>query len=113
MYAYRHITHLSLNPTRFDLQLSSKFNNRLGNNPVPNRVLDRKGPNRSANFNSSRRSQMSRNYFSVVMLVSGALALGVVVIAQQSPTEAPTGFDTPTRSEEHTSELTSHSFISY
>ncbi len=39
---------------------------------------------------------MSRNYLSVVMLVSGALALSVVVIAQQSPTEAPTGFDTPT-----------------
>ena len=39
---------------------------------------------------------MFRNYFSVVVLVSGALALSVVVIAQQSPTEAPTGFDTPT-----------------
>ena len=39
---------------------------------------------------------MSRNYLSVVMLVSGALAFSVVVIAQQSPTEAPTGFDTPT-----------------
>src|ERR1700739_4985855 len=39
---------------------------------------------------------MFRNYFSAVMLVSGALALSVVVIAQQSPTEAPTGFDTPT-----------------
>src|SRR6266446_3845469 len=39
---------------------------------------------------------MFRYYFSVVVLVSGALALSVVVIAQQSPTEAPAGFDTPT-----------------
>jgi CxxC motif-containing protein (DUF1111 family) len=33
---------------------------------------------------------------SAVVLVSGALAVSLVSVAQQSPTEAPTGFDTPT-----------------
>jgi len=39
---------------------------------------------------------MLRKYISVGVLVLGALVIGVVSVAQQSPTEAPTGFDTPT-----------------
>ena len=39
---------------------------------------------------------MFRNSISAVVLVSGALAVSLVSVAQQSPTEAPTGFDTPT-----------------
>jgi hypothetical protein len=39
---------------------------------------------------------MFRKYISVVVLVSGVLVIALVGVAQQSPTEAPTGFDTPT-----------------
>jgi len=39
---------------------------------------------------------MFRKYISVVVLVLGLLVIGLVGVAQQSPTEAPTGFDTPT-----------------
>lgn len=38
---------------------------------------------------------MLQKYISVGVLVLGALVIGVVSVAQQPPTEAPTGFDTP------------------
>jgi CxxC motif-containing protein (DUF1111 family) len=39
---------------------------------------------------------MFRKYIRVVVWVSGVLAIVLIGVAQQSPTEAPTGFDTPT-----------------
>jgi CxxC motif-containing protein (DUF1111 family) len=39
---------------------------------------------------------MFRKWISVVVLVLGMVAIGLIGVAQQSPTEAPTGFDTPT-----------------
>jgi len=39
---------------------------------------------------------MFRKYICVVVWVSGVLAIVLIGVAQQSPTEAPTGFDTPT-----------------
>jgi CxxC motif-containing protein (DUF1111 family) len=39
---------------------------------------------------------MIRKYVSVVVLLLGALAIELAGVAQQSPTEAPAGFDTPT-----------------
>ena len=39
---------------------------------------------------------MSRKIVSIVVLFLGVLAIGLAGVAQQAPTEAPTGFDTPT-----------------
>jgi CxxC motif-containing protein (DUF1111 family) len=39
---------------------------------------------------------MTRRFISVVVLLSGVIAMGIAGIGQQPPTEAPAGFDTPT-----------------
>src|ERR1700747_2115402 len=39
---------------------------------------------------------MFRKCISIAVLTMGVLAIVVAVVAQQGPTEAPTGFDTPT-----------------
>src|SRR6266404_2156915 len=51
---------------------------------------------------------MLRKYISVGVLVLGALVIGVVSVAQQSPTEAPAGFDTPTLAQNPGSQSTSN-----
>ena len=51
---------------------------------------------------------MFRNSISAVVLVSGALTVSLVSVAQQSPTEAPTGFDTPTLAQNQGSQSVSN-----
>jgi len=51
---------------------------------------------------------MFRNSISAVVLVSGALTVSLVSVAQQSPTEAPSGFDTPTLAQNQGSQSVSN-----
>jgi Di-haem oxidoreductase, putative peroxidase len=52
--------------------------------------------------------QMARRFISVLVLLSGVLAIGLAGVAQQSATEAPAGFDTPTLAENPGSKSTSN-----
>ena len=51
---------------------------------------------------------MIRKQFSVAILLMGAMAFGLAGVAQQSPTEAPAGFDTPTLAQNHGSQSISN-----
>jgi CxxC motif-containing protein (DUF1111 family) len=51
---------------------------------------------------------MARRCISVLVLVLGVLAIGIAGVAQQSATEAPAGFDTPTLAENAGSKSTSN-----
>jgi hypothetical protein len=51
---------------------------------------------------------MFRKYISIAALTIGVLAMVVAVVAQQGPTEAPTGFDTPTLAQDPGSQSVSN-----
>ena len=51
---------------------------------------------------------MIHKQFSVAILLAGAMAFGLAGVAQQSPTEAPAGFDTPTLAQDHGSQSISN-----
>ena len=51
---------------------------------------------------------MFRKCFSIAVLAIGVLAIVVVGVAQQGPTEAPTGFDTPTLAQDPGSQSVSN-----
>jgi CxxC motif-containing protein (DUF1111 family) len=48
------------------------------------------------NLNLQEADEMAQRFLSVLVLVLGVMAMGLTGIAQQSATEAPAGFDTPT-----------------
>ena len=51
---------------------------------------------------------MTHKWLSVAILLVGVMALGLAGVAQQSPTEAPAGFDTPTLAQNPGSQSTSN-----
>jgi hypothetical protein len=51
---------------------------------------------------------MFRKCISIAVLTIGVLAMVVAVVAQQGPTEAPTGFDTPTLAQDPGSQSVSN-----
>src|SRR6476620_12100640 len=55
--------------------------------------------------------KMARQCVSVLVLVLGVLAIGLAGVAQQSATEAPAGFDTPTLAENAGSKSTSNGIV--
>ena len=54
---------------------------------------------------------MTRRCISVLVLLSGVLAVGFTGLAQQSVTEAPAGFETPTLAENPGSKSTSNGIV--
>jgi hypothetical protein len=55
--------------------------------------------------------KMTRRSISVLVLLSGVLAIGFAGLAQQSATEAPAGFETPTLAENPGSKSTSNGIV--
>src|SRR4029077_1227002 len=51
---------------------------------------------------------MTHKWLSVAILLFGVMAMGLAGVAQQSPTEAPAGFDTPTLAQNPGSQSTSN-----
>jgi CxxC motif-containing protein (DUF1111 family) len=54
---------------------------------------------------------MTRRFISVVVLLSGVVAMGIAGISQQPPTEAPAGFDTPTLAQNPGSQSQNNGFV--
>ncbi len=54
---------------------------------------------------------MTHKWLSVAVLVAGVMAVGLAGVAQQGPTEAPTGFDTPTLAQNPGSQSTSNGIV--
>ena len=54
---------------------------------------------------------MFRKSISIMSFVLGALAIVVAGVAQQGPTEAPTGFDTPTLAQDPGSQSVSNGIV--
>jgi hypothetical protein len=52
--------------------------------------------------------KMARRFITVFVMLLGVLAIGLAGVAQQSATEAPAGFDTPTLAENPGSKSTSN-----
>src|SRR5580700_1001544 len=57
------------------------------------------------------RSKMARRSISVFVMLFGVLAIGLAGVAQQSATEAPAGFETPTLAENPGSKSTSNGIV--